>query len=926
MKKNKKKTFVRITAVVLALLMVVPMIISAFATVAYGAEITYVDEDGTRYTLTDFRDTQGHWAQETIRSWAGYNIVKGYNGNFMPNDYIKRCDIACIIDRVFGLTYTSYNSFRDLQDGQYYTDSLLKCYAAGFIQGDGKALRPMDTATREEVATILYRVFNMNEIEGKSRAKFTDSSSISSWASEEVGLMASRGYIKGYPDGSFGPQNPITRAELMTLIDNIVAVYITSEVRMGDTITNQWNGNIVNNKRGVTFLRSSVSDNMYCTQSCTGVELRESEIEGTLYCFSDRMNIKLVNSPVSTVYTDAVAEIIGAENIDTLIVSYEGSGTAIDEMPATLILEAGASIIIGRATYVNDSNKSKTYSSEEIYADIAKDGYLLGNSPSISVSKISITADNIVSFEDLRPTQMGDGELKSFGILSMEGTNIPTLDDYDDKISYRASYLDEYYRENGGTRGSICDEIGTQETGETYTYVPYAINYGGMMSYGEPIIIKAYDFDYYMTVLDTGKYPDEVQVVLTFEGSNIPLISDVTCYYDTTAAYITNRRERNMNLLRITDVDTRYETDSVKERVLYSTIISKYSESYNSPEVIPTYFGYKIRFAEGSVYSEFPALMNATPDKLSPISDIETGKSKTVGDTVIIQDNYIKTLSTIVNQYGVVYCYTKEGETPSTNMFDNSWYFMSEGTSIPFESEQRYSVNLKREENTDIHYAAYVRTVEGYYFGEVKKYQLSDAGDAPFVTDVSVLKMPDNYLMAAVSINSSILDVINSRVVDFYDTKNSVISGYSNTSFSDYLVCYNTDLTLSRAFLSLPYLKDLSSFKVQCYGYSFGDAVICDVTDVIDFTPYLLFSNESDGIYNYNVVLPDITQDNISDIVYSFDISGLSDGIVFDKQNMILSSSVDLKAISSDLIFTVTLSTGGSTVKTQSYIIDAEVR
>ena len=50
--------------------MVVPMLISAFATVAYGAEITYVDDTGKKYTLTDFRDTQGHWAQAQIKIWA----------------------------------------------------------------------------------------------------------------------------------------------------------------------------------------------------------------------------------------------------------------------------------------------------------------------------------------------------------------------------------------------------------------------------------------------------------------------------------------------------------------------------------------------------------------------------------------------------------------------------------------------------------------------------------------------------------------------------------------------------------------------------------------------------------------------------------------------------------------------------------------
>ena len=77
MKKNKKQKFIRITAIILALLMVVPMLISAFATVAYGADITYVDDTGKKYTLTDFRDTQGHWAQRQIKAWANYQIING---------------------------------------------------------------------------------------------------------------------------------------------------------------------------------------------------------------------------------------------------------------------------------------------------------------------------------------------------------------------------------------------------------------------------------------------------------------------------------------------------------------------------------------------------------------------------------------------------------------------------------------------------------------------------------------------------------------------------------------------------------------------------------------------------------------------------------------------------------------------------------
>ena len=917
MKKNKKKTFVRITAVVLALLMVVPMIISAFATVAYGAEIIYRDESGKKYTLSDFRDTQGHWAQTQIKAWANYNIINGYNGNFMPNDAIKRCDIACIIDRIMGLKYTSYNSFRDLQDGEYYTDSLLKCYAAGYIQGDGSLLRPLDTATREEVATILYRVFNLEVLDGSSKASFNDMSSISSWASEEVSLMASKGYIKGYPDGSFGPQNPITRAELVTLLDNIVAVYITSAIKSGDVVTNQWDGNVVVNKKGMTFSRSSVSDNLFCTQSCTSLTLQDTEVSGVLYCLSDKMTLKLINSPVSTIYTDAVGIFKGMSNVDTLIVSYEGSGTEIDEMPSTLVLEAGASIKIGKAIYVNDSNKSKTYNSEEIYADIAKDGYTLDKSPTIKVSDIKITADNIVSFEGLKPGQMADGELKSFGILSMEGTNVPTLDDYDDKISYRASYLDEYYRENGGSRGSISDEIGKQDDGETYTYVPYAINYGGMIAYGQPVIIKSYDFEYSMTLLDTGEYPQKVKVVMTFEGENIPKIASVTCYYDTTPAYVAERRERSMSVLRITDSDTRFQEDIEGERVLYSSTISAYQVKGITEPQMPTYFGYKIKFADGSVYSEFPFLLNAIPDSLSPISSITTGSTSTNGDSVTIKNNVIETLNTVVNQYGVVYCYSNT-DSVSDDFFDDSWYFMSEGSSISLNSKKDYSVTLKRDGDKNIHYAAYVRTVEGYYFGDIKVYKPSESGTATFSTSINAANIPDGNTLISVSTSSFNIDVLNSRILEVYDIEGNIISGYNNESFSEYLVHKSSNSTNgTRVFLSLPNVTNMGSIKVQCHdGDDFADAYTKIFDEgIVDYVPYVVFSNESMGKYEYSVVLADLYKDMFDD----FSIDFIDSDISFNKKDMVITTSTPISDSGMNIIFTLTLNILNNSKFSQSY-------
>ena len=80
----------------------------------YAAKIPYTNAEGREVYLTDFKDTQGHWAHDVVLKWADFGLVAGANGNFMPNNNIKRGDLAIILDRMLGLKTTAYNFFDDL--------------------------------------------------------------------------------------------------------------------------------------------------------------------------------------------------------------------------------------------------------------------------------------------------------------------------------------------------------------------------------------------------------------------------------------------------------------------------------------------------------------------------------------------------------------------------------------------------------------------------------------------------------------------------------------------------------------------------------------------------------------------------------------------------------------------------------------------
>ena len=133
-----------------------------FSTSVSALDLVVKEDNGKQYVVHDFLDTQGHWAHDTILKVAEYNLIMGYNGNFMPNQPIKRGDLAIILDRMLGLKSYSYNYYNDLYDKDYYADSLLRCVAAGYITGISETeIDPDGYATREQVAVIMCRIFDL---------------------------------------------------------------------------------------------------------------------------------------------------------------------------------------------------------------------------------------------------------------------------------------------------------------------------------------------------------------------------------------------------------------------------------------------------------------------------------------------------------------------------------------------------------------------------------------------------------------------------------------------------------------------------------------------------------------------------------------------------------------------------------------------
>ena len=153
-----------------------------------------------------------------------FAYIVGYgNGEVRPQNNITRAEVATIFfrlltDDVRDENLTKTNRYSDVAATAWYNTAVSTLSSMGIITGypDG-TFRPNAAITRAEFAAIAARFDNDGD---KTAAKFSDIAT--HWAKDEISIAYNNGWITGYPNGTFGPQRDITRAETMTLVNRVL--------------------------------------------------------------------------------------------------------------------------------------------------------------------------------------------------------------------------------------------------------------------------------------------------------------------------------------------------------------------------------------------------------------------------------------------------------------------------------------------------------------------------------------------------------------------------------------------------------------------------------------------------------------------------------------------------------------------------------
>lgn len=301
-------------------------------------------------------DIPGHWAEASIQKWEGSGLIRGYpDGTFRPNAKITRAEFVSLLNHLFGFRAPSKESFADVPGDAWFASAFQSARAAGYYTGfPGNTAKPNHPLTRQDAAVLLARAFELSSNEAASSPSYPDQEKISGYAREAVRSLS--GIFQGSPGGSFRPEEPITRAEVVTLIDKLVRAYYPAA---GTFTPGEIQGHVVINHGDVVLKDAVIQGNLYLAPGIGdgGITLDHVTVQGTVL-IEGGQNIVLKDSKLRTVLVHRAdgqvqTQASGTTHIGQFTANSASSLEAVDasaidsaefNRPVRLNLGAGASI------------------------------------------------------------------------------------------------------------------------------------------------------------------------------------------------------------------------------------------------------------------------------------------------------------------------------------------------------------------------------------------------------------------------------------------------------------------------------------------------------------------------------------------------------------------------------------------------------
>ena len=173
-----------------------------------------------------YTDIKNHWAESSIKRWSEYDIVQGSNGEFEPNGQLTCAQLATILTRLLKLPAAPDAGFTDNPYNAWYYDAINRCAAGGILKGNGDGtVTPNAPISRERAMVMLSRALGIEPLDSTNLSEFSDAALVSPYAQGYIAALIEAGIVGGVTADHLAPQENITRAATVTILDRAISIY-----------------------------------------------------------------------------------------------------------------------------------------------------------------------------------------------------------------------------------------------------------------------------------------------------------------------------------------------------------------------------------------------------------------------------------------------------------------------------------------------------------------------------------------------------------------------------------------------------------------------------------------------------------------------------------------------------------------------------
>ena len=291
---------------------------------------------GTGAVEPTYGDTAGHWAESSIERWSGHGIIQGSNGLFDPNGQLTCAQLATILAKLLKLPAAKDAGFTDNTADAWYYDAINRCAAAGILNGNGDGtVTPEAPITRERAMVMLARALGIEPIRKPDLTKYTDAAKVAPYAQGMVAAIIEAGIVGGVTADELAPQDNITRAATVTILDRAI-----------DTYADEAGATVKADGKGIVLV---VADDVTVTGSVDKLLVPANDIEVTvkgskniddITVSGDNSKVILDNASADNVTLDGEKSAVETKNgakIDNVIVTENAPGATVDVGSGTTV-------------------------------------------------------------------------------------------------------------------------------------------------------------------------------------------------------------------------------------------------------------------------------------------------------------------------------------------------------------------------------------------------------------------------------------------------------------------------------------------------------------------------------------------------------------------------------------------------------------